>query len=273
MRDNGTCIRDTYAVMCDGPLAFRRVARMLIREGVDTLKINPSGDTFVPHSRSAQTVMTNAEVAAVCDEAHAHGLQVAAHARSAASIKLALRHGVTVLYHANFADAEALDLLEAAKDRVFVAPTIGATLATLQRSPDFGRAQAPGDLDRLRQELDGASETARELQRRGVRVLPGGDYGFAWNRNGTNARDLQHFVELLGFTPMQAIVAATKLGGELMRQGNELGQIKPGYLADLLLVDGDPLADIAILQDPQRLRGIMKNGAWFKAPSNGAGSC
>ena len=99
-----------------------------------------------------------------------------------------------------------------------------------------------------------------DLKRRGVRVLPGGDYGFAWNPNGTNARDLEHFVKLLGFTPMEAIVAATRLGGEIMMRGEELGQVRAGFLADLLLVDGNPLADVSILQDERRLRVVMKNG-------------
>ncbi|MBX9964967.1 MAG: amidohydrolase family protein [Burkholderiales bacterium] len=107
----------------------------------------------------------------------------------------------------------------------------------------------------------------KNLKRRGVRVLPGGDYGFAWNPNGTNARDLEHFVNLLGFTPMEAIVAATRLGGELMMKADELGQIKPGFIADLVLVDGDPLADVSILRDKSKLRAIMRGGAFHKAPA------
>jgi len=99
-----------------------------------------------------------------------------------------------------------------------------------------------------------------------VRVLPGGDYGFAWNPNGTNARDIEHFVNLLGFSPMDAILSATKLGGEIMMLGNELGQIKPGYLADILLVDGNPLANVKLLQDADKLLAIMKDGVFHKAP-------
>ena len=258
--------QESFALVCNGPEEFRRAARTLCREGVDTLKINPSGDTFLPHSRSRQTVMTEAEVAAVCEVAHAHGLRTAAHARSAEAIKLALRHGVEVIYHANFADEEACELLEAAKQHVFVAPTLGATLATLEGAPAFGRARDPRDRAMLEQELAEGVETARKLQRRGVRVLPGGDYGFAWNPNGSNARDLEVFVKVLGFTPLETIVAATKLGGELMRRGHELGQVRAGYLADLLLVDGDPLADVSILQDDRRLLAIVKGGVFFKTP-------
>jgi imidazolonepropionase-like amidohydrolase len=106
-----------------------------------------------------------------------------------------------------------------------------------------------------------------DLKRRGVRVLPGGDYGFKWNPHGTNARDLAIFVERMGFTPMEAIVGATKWGGELMGMGGELGQVRAGFLADLLLVDGDPLADVRILEDRERLLGIMKDGVFYKRPS------
>ena len=90
-----------------------------------------------------------------------------------------------------------------------------------------------------------------EMKKRGIRVLPGGDYGFPYNPVGRNARDLGLFVELLGFTPVEALVAATKLGGELMDM--DVGQVKPGMLADLLLVDGDPTADVTILQDKSRI--------------------
>jgi imidazolonepropionase-like amidohydrolase len=118
----------------------------------------------------------------------------------------------------------------------------------------------------LRRELEVAIKNMKELKKRGVRVLPGGDYGFAWNPNGTNARDIEHFVNLLGFSPMDAILSATKLGGEIMMMGSELGQIKAGYLADLLLVDGNPLANVKILQDAGKLLAIMKDGVFHKTP-------
>jgi imidazolonepropionase-like amidohydrolase len=232
----------------------------MCREGIDTLKINPSGDTLLPRARSGQTVMTEAEVAAVCSVASAHGRRVAAHARSAESVKLCLRHGVRIIYHANLADEEACDLLEAHKRDVFVAPTIGWTVAMLERGPEFGRAREPEERAILESELEATIETMRELKRRGVRVLPGGDYGFAWNPNGSNARDLEHFVRLLGFSPMEAILAATRLGGEMMMMDGALGQVRTGYLADLLLVRGNPLQDVRILQDKRSLLAVMKDG-------------
>jgi imidazolonepropionase-like amidohydrolase len=104
------------------------------------------------------------------------------------------------------------------------------------------------------------------MRKRGIRVLPGGDYGFAWNPHGTYARDLLLFVDVLGFSPMETLVAATRMGGEIMGRGHELGQIKTGYLADLLLVDGDPLTDIKRLQNQDALLAIMQGGRLHKAP-------
>ena len=108
----------------------------------------------------------------------------------------------------------------------------------------------------------------KALHARGVRVLIGGDYGFAWNPIATDARDIAHFVDLLEFAPMDAILAATRLGGEIMGMGDRLGQVRAGFLADLLLVEGDPLEDVAILQQRDRFKAIMKDGVFWKAPEN-----
>ena len=261
--------RETFAIVCDGPDEFRKVAREMVREGVDTLKINPSGDEFVPHARAHHTVMTESEIAAVCEVAQMHGKRVAAHARSAQSVKLCLKHGVEVIYHATLVDDEACAALEAAKDRIFVSPTIGITYSTLNEAAKWGITVQVAESMGLRRELDIAIKNMKDLKKRGVRILPGGDYGFAWNPNGTNARDIEHFVNLLGFSPMDAILSATKLGGEIMMMGSELGQIKAGYLADLLLVDGNPLANVKILQDANNLLAIMKDGVFHKAPQTG----
>ena len=102
------------------------------------------------------------------------------------------------------------------------------------------------------------------LKARGMRILIGGDYGFPFNPNGRNARDLQIFVDHFGYTPAEALKAATALGGELMDL--EVGRVKQGWLADLLLVEGDPTQDVSILQDKNRIAMIMKGGALYKAP-------
>jgi imidazolonepropionase-like amidohydrolase len=261
--------RETFAIICDGADEFRKTAREMVREGVDTLKINPSGDEFIPHARAHHTVMTEAEIAAVCEVGYAHERRIAAHARSAESVKVCLKHGVKVIYHATLVDDEACAALEAAKDWVFVAPTLGITYTTLNEATKWGLTTQIAESMGVRRELEIAVKNMKELKKRGVRVLPGGDYGFAWNPIGTNARDIEHFVNLLGFSPMDAILSATKLGGEIMMMGNELGQVKAGYLADLILVDGNPLASVKILQDADKLLAIMKDGAFHKVPQSG----
>ena len=256
-----------YTLPCDGPVDFRRAAREACREGVDVLKIVPSGDTSTPAVPSARTLMTDDEVAAVCEVARAQERVVAAHARSAESVKMCVRHGVDVVYHATYADDEAKDLLESVKDRVFVAPALSVTWTRLHEAGNYGLPSSPAMRSRIARDLELTIACMIDLKGRGVRVLPGGDYGFRWNPHGNNARDLAFFVDLMGFTPMEAIVAATRLGGEIMGRGDELGQLRPGYLADLLVVDGDPLADVAILADRMRIAGVMKGGEWHRKPS------
>lgn len=253
--------RENFAVVLDGAEAYTRFAREMCRDGVDTLKINVSGDAGTPAAPAERTVMSDAEIAAVTDVARAFGKRVAAHARSAEAVKRCLRHGVQILYHATLLDEEALDLLEAARDAVFVAPTLGHLYATLYEAQAWGLTTEGGQRLGLEDELQRGIETAKALHRRGVRVLPGGDYGFAWNPIGTNARDIEHFVKLLGFTPMEAILAATRLGGEIMMRPHDLGQIKPGYLADLILIDGDPLRDVGTLRKRECIAMVMKGGA------------
>ncbi|HEX3631314.1 MAG TPA: amidohydrolase family protein [Casimicrobiaceae bacterium] len=255
-----------YTLPCDGPAEFRRAAREACREGVDVLKIVPSGDTSTPAIPSARTLMSDDEVAAVCEVARQHDRRVAAHARSAEAIKMCVRHGVDVIYHATYADEEAKDLLEKHKDRLFVAPALSVTWTRLHESGNYGLPSSDAIKARISRDLDLTVECMKDLHRRGVRVLPGGDYGFMWNPHGNNARDLVYFTDLLGFTPMEAIVAATRLGGQIMGMPESLGQVRKGFLADLLLVDGDPLADVRILQDRNRLLAIMQNGVFHKPP-------
>ena len=213
--------------------------------------------------------MTDAEVAAGVEAAHAIGRRVAAHARASAAVKRALRHGVDVIYHCDYADEEALDGLEAAKDRVFTGPAFGLVVTRLERLRGDNTALGRRHLERLEPLYEASCRTHQEMRRRGIRVVVGGDYGFADNPQGTNARDLEHFVKHFGFTPSDALQAATRIGGQIMQRGHELGLVKAGWLADLLLVDGDPLADVRVLQDKRRLSLVMKAGVRY-LPCQGA---
>jgi imidazolonepropionase-like amidohydrolase len=253
------------AYVVSGPEDVRRGVRWFVRIGVDLIKLSISGEEIagVPGN---DTLMSDEEVAMACVEAKRRGKRLSAHARSCESVKMCVRHGVDIIYHASYADEAALDMLEAHKDRHFVAPGIAWLVRTARHAADFHIVPGSKVARAYERELELACTAMQAMRKRGIRVLPGGDYGFAWIPHGTNAKDLEHFVDLFGFSPMDALLSTTKLGGQIMGQGHELGQIREGFLADLLLVDGDPLADIRILQDHGRLRAIMKNGVFHKRP-------
>jgi imidazolonepropionase-like amidohydrolase len=256
----------SFGVNVNSADEMRKAVRMFLKYGVDSIKLNLSGDNFTPDSPAETTWMSDAEVAAAMDEVRVRGKRGTAHARSAASVKQALRHGIDVIYHASFSDEETLDMLEAAKSRVFVAPGIAILYAMLHEAEAYGITHQKAVQMGYQIEWDAAIESLRAMHRRGVRILFGGDYGFAFTPHCQNARDLEFFVKYLGFTPAEAIRCATVYGGEIMMRGHELGQVKEGYLADLLLVDGDPLANISILRDPKRILAVMKDGKFAKRP-------
>ncbi|MCU0774859.1 MAG: amidohydrolase family protein [Ideonella sp.] len=256
----------SFGQVVNGAEDMRRVVRMFLKYGVDTIKLNLSGDNFVPGADAKTTWMTDAEVAAAQEEVTMRGKRIVVHARSCASVKQALRHGIRLIYHASFTDEEALDMLEAVKDQVFVAPGIGILWALLWEAERWGVDHAKAVSLGYEEEWAAACESLKAMHKRGVRVLPGGDYGFAFNPHYQNARDLELFVKHLGFTPMEAIRSCTLYGGQVMMRGHEIGLVKEGYLADLLLVDGDPLSNLPILRDPKRILAVMKDGSFAKKP-------
>jgi len=241
------------------PESVARFVDDMADAGVDIVKLTLTGESAVVAGTSRVLQFTDEEVAAASATADKRGVWLTAHAHSADAITMAVRHGIRAVYHCTFPDDEALDLLTQARDQIFVAPTPGIIYAHL-----IDPAFPPADIGEMREALASVQAVVPELKARGIRLVPGGDYGFAFNPVGKNARDLQLFVDWFGFTPAEALHCATAVGGELMGMGGELGLIKPGYLADLLLVDGDPVADIAVLQDPGRLAAIVKGGRFHK---------
>lgn len=241
------------------PDSVARFVHEMADIGVDIVKLTLSGESAVIAGTSRVIQFTDEEVAAAAAAAADRGLWLTAHAHSADAIKMAVRHGIRAIYHCSFADEEALDLLAAARDRVFVAPTPGIIYAHL-----IDPAFPPADPAEMRDALDSVRQVVPELRARGVRLVPGGDYGFAFNPVGRNARDLQLFVDWFGMTAAEALRCATAVGGELMGLAGQLGLVKAGCLADLLVVEGDPLADISILQDQDRLAAIVKDGRFHK---------
>ncbi|KAK0119357.1 hypothetical protein ONS95_010809 [Cadophora gregata] len=249
----------------DGPDEMREVIRHHVNLGVDQIKLSMSGEQITEIRSAQDCYFTDEETAACVDEAHGLGKRLCAHARARDSVKMCVRHGVDVIYHASYIDDEGMDMLEAKKTKHVVAPGINWLIATLNDAEAFGYPKEKAEQVGYKKELDAAIRGLREMHRRGITVLPGGDYGFAWTPHGTYARDLDHFVRLLGFTPMESIIAATAGVAKLFMREHELGKIQEGFYADCILVDGNPLEDITVLQDHDKLNVIVINGRVHKA--------
>jgi imidazolonepropionase-like amidohydrolase len=255
---------ESFGLIADGVEEITKAVRLCCREGVDNIKLNISGDDLSPAAHGGLTVMTEKEILTAVSVARDFGKRVNCHARAAESVKRAVRCGIDVIYHCESADEEAIDMLESAKDRIFVGPAIGIIYSTLYEGETFGFYRDSEVGRKMQRTIDTTAAVYTELRKRGVRVLIGGDYGFAQSPQGDNARDLKHFVDLLGFSPSEALQCGTRIGGQVMGMGDELGQIKEGYIADLLLVDGDPLKDLDLVVHEKNLHVIMKEGSLHK---------
>ena len=163
----------TFTWVADGPDEIRKVCRLLVREGVDLLKLNVSGQTGQGDLRANRAVTTDAEVAAAMEVARTAGVRVCAHARSADSVKMCIRHGLGIIYHANFADEEALDLLEANRDWCFVVPALGLTYQACYAASEWGLTPEQAREGGLLHELEVSVDTMGRMRKRGIRVAAG----------------------------------------------------------------------------------------------------
>ena len=255
----------SFGAVVSGNDEMRRCVRMFCKYGVDTLKINLSGESITGMS-SEQSQFTEEEITTCVQEAKSWGKWVAAHARSTWSVKQCVKQGINVIYHASFLDSEALDLLEQNRNAHFIAPGLAWLINTCHNAKEFGLTPDVVEKMGYYKELDAAIESMRALHKRGVHIMPGGDYGFAWTPHGTNAKDLEYFTKHVGMSNLEALLSATAWGAPMMRSAEPLGQLREGFLADILLIDGDPMTDITVLQDKSRILAVMKDGKFHRAP-------
>jgi imidazolonepropionase-like amidohydrolase len=247
------------ALIADGPDQIRAAVRRVVKDGADVVKCYVGGDALLPHTPISDCTYTLDEVRTLVDEAHMRGRMAAAHVRGQRSSRVAAEAGVDSIEHATCADDETLAMI---RDRGLVlVPGLRYLYSIVENGPRFGITEDVIGPSGLRDEIKQASDTYRRARELGIRMCPGGDFGFAWCPHGEYAKDIQVFVDVIGFTALEAIRAATLWGAELMRMADRIGSLRPGRLADLVVVDGDPLADIAVLQDRARL-SVMKDGRW-----------
>ena len=241
----------------DGPDGVRRAVRGELKEGADVIKFMATGGiaTMTSTDRFAPQ-LTVEEMAAGVEEARKAGRRTAAHAESAAGIKNALAAGVDSIEHGTFLDDEALDLMQ--KRSVFYVPTY----AVRRRVADDGEHAGvpPYILDLVKRVVDRHHTSLEKARAAGVRVALGTDAGASIFPHGDSAVELLELVGA-GFAPMDAIRAATSNAAELLGLGDITGTLAEGKRADLVVLDGDPLANIRVLADTRRIRAVLVDGA------------
>jgi len=243
-----------FGMSVDGAQEMLKAVRGQIRDGVDNVKLGGSGAEGSPHSHTWMTTMNQEEMFLAVGEAHRWGRTVAVHCQSAESVKFALRAGADTVEHGTRLDDEAIALF--LKTGAVLVPT----LSTLQSVLDLGAALNLPAKQREEMAVNRPLwlESFRRAREAGVAIAAGGDIGNRYP-HGSNARELEFLVRE-GMTPLQAIHAATGVAARALHREDSLGSLVPGRLGDLVVVDGDPLADIRLLQDMDRLWLVLQGG-------------
>lgn len=242
-------------VMGDRP-EMVRTTRQQIKHGADWIKIHVTGS--LPNHRGEMTVWTFDELRAVVDTAHDLDTPTVAHCRNASSTRLAAEAGVDLIFHASFIDEQALAAVIEAGCAVAPSFTFLANLA------DHGDkvGAAPNQVDVFRGEIEATATMLRTAHDAGVTILSGSESGFALTPYGHwHAREMEVLVDAMGLTPLEAIRCATYNGAIALRMElGAIGVIAPDAAADVLVVEGDPSADVRVLGDRSNLRHVISRG-------------
>ena len=229
--------------------------RRQIKMGADWIKIHATGS--IPTHKGELQVWTLDEMRAVCDTAHALGVPVTAHCRNASSTLDAALAGVDLILHASYMDDDGLQAI------IDNGSAICPTFTFLANLADYGDRVGAGIgmQDVFRGEIKATVAMMRKAYDEGVPILCGSESGFALTPYGHwHARELEVFVNELGLTPVEAIKCATMSNAIAMNAPDELGVIEPGRWADVLVVVGNPAADVTVLQDRSNLKAVISRG-------------
>jgi imidazolonepropionase-like amidohydrolase len=247
----------TFGRIADGVDECRRAAREQIREGAGVIKICSTGGVMSEKDAPTHAQFVDEEIAAITTEAHRVGIKVMAHAQSPEGIQNAIRNGVDTIEHGIYLDDETISMMRACD--TILTPTFAIVNAIVAKGaaasvPEYALQKAKAvHSDHL--------HSIKKAYQGGVKIAVGTDFcGPDLIPHGENAVELEILVKQLGMTPMEAIIAATKVGAEALGLSSEIGTLEQGKTADLLIVNGNPLDDITLLQDLQQLLIVMKAG-------------
>lgn len=246
----------SFAVLCNTRDEMITEVRREVKDGVDLIKVAGDGDTLT-NERSPAGSLSPDDLQAIADTTHRLRKRCTIHARSGRIAADAARAGFDWVIHASFLSDE--DLAAFVKHRTPICPTLSLLANTLEWGPDLGVPERV--LDGYKRELEAASKNLTKAYKAGVMMLAGTDTGQGPVPYGEwHARELEHLMTYIGMSSMDAIIASTRDAALTVNPRPQMGTLEVGKLADILVVDGDPIADVAVLQDLDRLKVVMKDG-------------
>jgi imidazolonepropionase-like amidohydrolase len=239
----------------DGPDAVKRAAREQIKAGVDCLKFMATGGVLTKGSRPGVPQLDREELQAGIEEAHKVSLRTAAHSQGPEGSKNAVLAGIDSIEHGASLSEETIE--EMVKRNIFLVPTFSAPVNIMAKGTEAG---IPKEfVEKSKRVQDEHIRSVFRAKKAGVKIAMGTDAGTPFNRHGENPFELVHMSEF-GFSAQEVIVSATSRAAELLGLEEKIGTIAPGKLADLLIVEGNPLEDIRVLTDPGRIVAVFKEG-------------
>lgn len=241
-------------LVVDGIDAIRKAVRRQTREGVDNIKFIASGVEVHPTCYTWMTTISEDELRAGIEEAHRWGRSVAVHAQSYDSVKYALRWGADTIEHGTRLDEECIDLFK--KSKSYLVPTLCTLYSVLQLGEKLGLAQKQRDEMSINEPL--WTKSIKDAYDAGVQIASGGDLGNRYP-HGDNALELQYLTQL-GMNNMDVLRSATSIAARAIRRADRFGAVSQGLEADVIVVDGDPLVDIRVLQDLDRMNMVFQDG-------------
>ncbi|HIM24860.1 MAG TPA: amidohydrolase family protein [Rhodospirillales bacterium] len=242
----------------DGPWELRKLARTNLRDGCDVIKTCASGGGGTDKEDPDIRNMTQEELDAIVDEAHALHKPAAVHCFTPEAHRMAVKAGCDTIEHMVFYDDDSLEkILEA---EIPMTPTLAhRTDHAIEIRREMGTPKFV--LEKMKTIQPDCYKTFQVMHKAGIKIAMGTDMGYEPSM-GQNAYELEIYVDL-GMTPMEAIQTTTKNAAEAANIADDLGTIEPGKLADIVAVDGDPLDDIRILQERKKIQIVMKEGNVF----------
>jgi imidazolonepropionase-like amidohydrolase len=237
--------------VANGVEDVRRVVRTMVRAGADVIKCATTGGASSRAGHGPRDAAFDLdEMRALVDESHALGRRVMCHALGGLGLRLALEAGVDSIEHGCYLDEDPELIPMMAERGTFLVPTLTVYVY-------HSESKAPHVRERARALREHHLNTIRRAMAAGVKVVAGTDAG--GHGHPPNAMEIEYLVAA-GLTPMQAIQAATGWAAECLGLEHQIGAVEKGRRADLVVVDGDPLADVRVLQSPERIRLVLKDG-------------